>query len=127
MLGEKAVSVEFSDPDFVVLMLTPETDDSGLEKITEVLMSVPRGEAVEADTVTSFFRPEKVMSVREASMCSYEDVCIGNSVGRILARAEVSCPPAVPIVVCGERIDNRAIEMFKYYGIEKCSVIKEIE
>jgi len=46
-------------------------------------------------------------------------------VGRVLAAASVGCPPAVPIVVSGERISAEAVECFRYYGIESCSVIKE--
>ena len=45
--------------------------------------------------------------------------------GRVLAVATVGCPPAVPIVVCGERIDVSAVKCFEYYGIEKVSVVKE--
>ena len=48
------------------------------------------------------------------------DLCAG----RVLATATVSCPPAVPVVSCGELIDDTAIIAMKYYGIEKCSVVK---
>jgi arginine/lysine/ornithine decarboxylase len=37
----------------------------------------------------------------------------------------VGCPPAIPIVICGEEIDKKAISAFKYYGIEKCLVVGE--
>jgi arginine/lysine/ornithine decarboxylase len=33
---------EFSDPDYLVLMPTPETEKSGLERVTQVLESIPR-------------------------------------------------------------------------------------
>jgi arginine/lysine/ornithine decarboxylase len=36
----------------------------------------------------------------------------------------VGCPPAVPIVVSGEVIDKDIISCMKYYGIDKCNVIK---
>ena len=45
--------------------------------------------------------------------------------GKILATPTVSCPPAIPIVVCGESIDENAIKAFKYYGIKKCNIIKK--
>jgi len=47
------------------------------------------------------------------------------SAGRVLAAASVGCPPAVPIVVCGERIDESAVRAFAYYGIETCTVVSE--
>ena len=54
----------------------------------------------------------------------FERIRTEESVGRILASPDVSCPPAVPIVICGERIDSRALELFRYYGINYCDVVK---
>ena len=48
---------------------------------------------------------------------------IDESEGRILSELGVSCPPAVPIAVCGEVIDKSAVECFEYYGIDRISVI----
>ena len=45
--------------------------------------------------------------------------------GKIFASLSASCPPAVPIVVCGEEIDKNIIDLFLYYGITKCEVVKE--
>ena len=53
-----------------------------------------------------------------------EEIDVNESFGRILASPSVSCPPAVPVLVCGEVIDESAIKCFKYYGIEKCRVVK---
>ena len=41
-----------------------------------------------------------------------------------LALANVSCPPAVPIVMCGEEIDEAAQEALRRCGIEEVTVIK---
>jgi arginine/lysine/ornithine decarboxylase len=64
------------------------------------------------------------MSVREALLSPSEELPVHQCVGRVLAAATVGCPPAVPIVVSGERIDESAAECFRYYGIETCCVIK---
>ena len=53
-----------------------------------------------------------------------ETLPVAESEGRVLAAATVGCPPAVPIVVSGERIDAHAIDCFRYYGITHCSVMK---
>ena len=66
----------------------------------------------------------RAMSVRDAAFSASEEVDVDNAVGRVLSAASVGCPPAVPIVMCGEIIDIQATETFKYYGIEKCCVIK---
>ena len=67
---------------------------------------------------------EKVMSIREAAFAERETVSASDSLGRVLAAATVSCPPAVPIVVCGERIGEDAVRCFEYYGIKECIVVK---
>jgi arginine/lysine/ornithine decarboxylase len=65
------------------------------------------------------------MRLREAMFARSEQLPVGHCLGRILAVPPVGCPPAVPILVCGERVDAHAIECFAYYGIAVCSVVKE--
>ena len=64
------------------------------------------------------------MSIREAVFSESEIIGIKNALGRVCAAPTVSCPPAVPIAVSGEIIDESAIKMFDYYGIEKIEVVK---
>ena len=66
------------------------------------------------------------MAVRDAMLCESEVLTIEECVGRILAVPTVGCPPAVPILVCGEEIDEHAIRCFKYYGIDSCCVVRKI-
>jgi arginine/lysine/ornithine decarboxylase len=117
------IECEFADPDFLVLMLTPETGDGGIEKIKKAMLSVEKKEAIN-ENPPEFGLPERVMSAREAAFSEWETVSVSESEGRILAAATVGCPPAVPIVCSGERIDKKAIECFEYYGIEKTEVVK---
>ena len=46
------------------------------------------------------------------------------AVGRICAMPTVSCPPAIPIVVSGERIGPAALKLFARYGIKNVAVLK---
>ena len=63
------------------------------------------------------------MSPRDAIMSNSESVDVSQAVGRVLASPSVSCPPAIPIAVCGELITERMAECFRYYGIEKIDVV----
>ena len=63
------------------------------------------------------------MSVRKAVFSPSEVIDTEKSLGKILAKDSVACPPAVPIAVCGEKINQSAIELFKYYGITEVEVI----
>lgn len=124
MLIRQAVIPEFADADHLVLMLTPETGTEGLDRLKKVLMQIPRREALEDHAPT--LRPSRqAMSIREAMLSNSEVISVSGSKGRVLAVPTVGCPPAVPIVACGERIDSHAIECFNYYGITECCVVKE--
>ena len=63
------------------------------------------------------------MRIREAMLGICETIPVTQSEGRVLACPGVGCPPAVPIVVCGEKIDKDALKCFAYYGMETCSVV----
>ena len=66
------------------------------------------------------------MPIRDAMLSVSERIKAVNGLGRVLAGATLSCPPAVPIVVSGEIIDENAINAFEYYGIEDIEVVREV-
>ena len=123
ILQQEIVS-EFSDPDYIVFMLTPETGEAGLEKLNRAMLSIPHKSPIK-DIPHKLQKAERVMSIRDAALSAAEILPTENCCGRILAAATVGCPPAVPILVCGERIDRHAVECFKYYSIQSCSVVKK--
>ena len=124
ILREKGMECEFADPDFLVLMLTPEIGSAGLERLAQALCSVVPRPPIHCEP-PRFLPGEQAMSIREAVLSTSETVPVSQSVGRILAAATVGCPPAVPILVCGERIDDHACRCFDYYGIQTCTVVQE--
>ena len=122
LLNHHIVS-EFADPDYLVLMLTPENSPRELDALTEALLSIPRKRPILEQPPR--FRPGRwVCSPREAMLSPMETLPVAQCEGRVLAAATVGCPPAVPIVVSGERIDAHAMACFRYYGITHCSVMK---
>ena len=121
-LQQKNIICEFADPDHLVLMLTPEIGESGLQQLEEALLSLPEKAAI-CEPAPRFRPGEAKLSIREAMLSPAETLPVEQCVGRILASPSVGCPPAVPILVCGECIDRHAVECFRYYGIDRCSVI----
>jgi arginine/lysine/ornithine decarboxylase len=123
-LRERGIECEFADPDFVVMMLTPEVGREGLRQLETALCVLPKRNAI-TTTPPRLVMPKRVMSIREAMLSPCEVIPASESAGRVLAAATVGCPPAVPIVVSGERIDEDAVRCFAYYGIDTCTVVKE--
>ncbi len=123
-LRERNIECEFSDPDFLVLMLSPSMGESDLEKLSSALLSIEKRDEI-TDAPPVFSKPQKAMSIRDAVLSVSKTVFVKDSVGKILGMTSVSCPPAVPVIVSGEIIDESALSAFSYYGIEKCEVIEE--
>ena len=123
LLEKRGFVCEFADADHLVMMLTPETDEDGLSELERALMSIEKKPAI-TEQMPPVTVPERVMSVREVTFAPSEELDVAECEGRVLAAASVSCPPAIPIAVCGERIDRQVMESFLYYGITRCRVVK---
>lgn len=123
LLRQMKIEPEFADPDYVVLMLSAETDGETLSQIEQALCRIPPQPPIKEDS-PAFVPGELVLTIREAVFACSELLPVEQCLGRILAVPTVGCPPAVPILVCGERINRHAIACFAYYGIDHCFVIK---
>ncbi len=122
-LKENNIICEFYDKDHLVMMFTPEISGEDFTLIEKALTDLPRKGKIE-EYPPAVGKTERKMSIREAIMLPSVETEVENALGRVLSNATVSCPPAIPIAVCGELIDRNTIELFKYYGIEKCRVVK---
>ena len=120
ILRQKGVECEFADPDHVVFMISPATDLPFLEA---ALTAIPQKPPLTGQP-PRLYRPRKVLSIREATLSPNVILPLSQCQGRILAAATVGCPPAVPIAVCGELIDEAVLERMAYYGIATCCVVE---
>lgn len=124
LLEEKGIVCEFADPDFTVMMLTESMGENGLELLNNVLLSInKRGKITELPPKP--ISCKKIMSPKEAMFALSEELPAEECCGRVLKCDTVTCPPAIPIVICGEEITESAVKGFKYYGIKTCSVVIE--
>lgn len=123
-LAERGLVCEFADPDFTVMMLTPDHGDETLVAIEDALAALPRRAPIES-APPQIARGVRRLSPREAMLSRQESLPVDECLGRVLANPTVACPPAVPIVVSGEEIDRAAVAAFRYYGIERCTVVSD--
>lgn len=124
ILAKDGLVCEFADPDHLVLMLTPCLGSDGLTQIRQILCAVPPRSPI--TTLPPAMRSRNaVVSIRQALLSPARWLPVEHCVGKILASPSVGCPPAVPIAICGERIDQDTIDCFRYYGISQCAVISE--
>lgn len=124
ILRKQHIYVEFSDPDYTALMLSPQNSPDDLTAIRDAICNLPKCEAIRT-LPPKYAVPGRVMTPRQAILYfDTEFLPVEQCIGRICAEFAVSCPPAVPIVICGERISKEAAACMQYYGIDRCTVTK---
>lgn len=123
ILAQNNIVAEFSDPDYLTLMLTPEIDDTALSCLEKVLLSLNPKPAID-EKPPVIHLPKKIMSPKSACMSAAQTLPIDDCFGKVLALGTVGCPPAVPIIASGEEIDENVINAARYYGIKNFTVVK---
>lgn len=112
---------EYADPGFLVLMLTPENSE---QDFACILSALGRNEAPYiAYRELPLPKGEAVCSVRQALFAPQEVISVEQALGRICGAPTVSCPPAIPIAVSGERITEDTIALFRHFGFATVSVV----
>ena len=119
------IEAEFADDSILVLMVTPSTRECDLERLLNAFQKLPQKAPMPLSSIPSpHAHHAQRLSIREAIFSSCERVSVENAVGRICAAPTVACPPAVPIVMSGERITHAHTELMSYYGHSSIEVIK---
>ena len=125
LLRENGIECEYSDNDYVVMMLTMHNKDEDLDRIVDALGTNERP-AGKITGVTSDIRHDNIktaMSIRDAVFAPHEKITASQSVGRICATPTIACPPAISIAVPGEVITKELAEAFVRFDIEYVEVI----
>ena len=125
---ENYVECEFADEDYIVLMATPENSVKDFDRLVLALGEntfLQDAAGFEPKEIPLAGKAKQTMSMRDAYFSEGEMLHVHAAVGRICRMPMASCPPAIPVVVPGERIDEAAVQSFLYYGITTVDVVKE--
>lgn len=122
ILANQGIFCEFSDPDFIVFMLTPMNTPEERERLTNALIALPP-KASRKRAFPKLSPPRAGMRPHEALLSPWTFVPAAESLGRIAAGLNVACPPAVPVVSCGEIIGHEALALFAHYGVDQVAVV----
>ena len=118
------IEPEYYDGEFVSFMASSFNSCEDLEKLKAAFENMPPFKKNVRQS-RGFVNGERAMSIRDAMFAESETVSIDKAKGRICAAPTVSCPPAIPIAVSGERITQEHINLFKAYSINRIAVVKE--
>ena len=114
---------EFYDSEYLVLMITPENSEKDFERLSLAWDTILPRQALPSSTY-ALEKGKTFLSIRKAMLGAQEIIPVEKALGRICASPTVSCPPAVPIVISGEKITAEAIEILRLYGSETVAVCK---
>lgn len=121
ILKKNNVICEFYDPDYTVLMPNLENPPTITDTLYNILKRIPKRLEIK-EPPPQIPHSEFVMSPREALLQKSVRLPVEECLNKVFTGINVACPPAIPIVVCGERITRAAIQALKYYGAEYCEV-----
>ena len=119
-LRNGAVEPEYADPEHVVLMVSP---DNSPEDHSALLDALGCGELSAPSPDARVIRGIPAMTIREALLSPRQTVRPEEAAGRICADVSAACPPAVPLVMPGERILEEHISLFRRFGLPSVSVV----
>ena len=122
-LRRGGLECEYADSEFAVFMISAETGQGELDTLLKLMGKNDSG--VRPPLKLRKSAPKQLMTVRQALFSPQEFIPVSQASGRICAAPTVSCPPAIPIAVSGERIDEASVELFKHYGVEQIAVVKQ--
>ena len=125
LLHRDGIECEFADRRYLVLMPSAETTEQAWQRLLSALRGIPPRKPLD-EKAPALPVPEKVLFIREAMLSPQETLPVREAVGRVLADACVSCPPAVPVLIAGERITPDAAACMAYYGAAECCVVKNV-
>ncbi|MDE7093760.1 MAG: aminotransferase class V-fold PLP-dependent enzyme [Oscillospiraceae bacterium] len=117
------IECEYADKTCLVLLLSPMMTEEDFARLEFACMDC---EVIPAESAPELPLPLKqVYSMRESAFAPWEVIHLEQAEGRICATVQVPCPPAVPIVMSGERLTKDWIKIMKFYHLEKIAVMCE--
>lgn len=121
LLRRGAVECEYADPDWVVLMFTPENREEDFRRVAAAL---GQSRPLPPRPAPRFTPPDTAGNIRDAIFSPHETLPVHEAVGCVCGAPTVSCPPAVPIVCSGEVIGEKEVLLLEYYGVDRVEVVR---
>lgn len=122
------IEPEFADGDYLVLMVSTELEEKDFCRLEEAFSYLAcKCKKIQTNSASLPLpeKPEKTVPIREAVFSDSEIIPVAEAEGRVCASPTVSCPPAVPVVMSGEKISKSSIDLMLHYGIDRVEVISE--
>lgn len=127
-LRQYNIECEYAEQNFLTLMLSPANSKNDFIRIENAFAELAELKPPSSPQLSSLpkFVPEVACSIREAVLAPQELIPIEKAEDRIMGIPVGGCPPAVPLIMSGERIPKQAIDLWRSYHVETVSVVLEL-
>ena len=123
LLRTNGAECEMADDNFTVLLFSAVTTPEDCQRAEISLELIPRREALPMIKYP-VIKPRKELHLREAVFRKQKSVPVSQAAGKICGGIQTPCPPCIPVVMPGERIDKETAEALKLYGVKTISVLE---
>lgn len=119
---KQKIEPEFISNMYIVFLISPFNSDEDISKLSNSILSLKPKPFIKSK-VFSMSAPEKVLSPNSSIFSTSKFLPIESSLNHIVADTIVTCPPGIPLIMPGEKINNFVIEHLKNSGIKRIKVI----
>lgn len=124
VLRSQNIECEYADHTCIVLLLSPVMEERDFVRLQAALEQCTPLPAAEIPPLPA--PAEQVVPMREAALAPWEEIPLEQAENRICGPVQVPCPPAVPLMVSGERITREWIAYLRWYGMENVLAVRLI-
>ena len=123
---ENKVEPEFYGENFVVLIPSPLNTKHDFYNLKKAIRSLPKRKICFFENTNFDFSLPKILCSLHEAVFERKSVYVNteNALGLVAAKAENICPPGIPIVIPGEEINKKTIEILKRNRITEVKVLK---
>lgn len=108
------VEPEFCDGQNAVFISTPFNTQEDFDRLKKAVSALRR--STPPPKQPPYILPEKVCSPRRALLGKTESVPLAQAAGRIAADTVCPCPPGIPVIMPGERINPKILSLLEQGG-----------
>lgn len=123
LLRSHGAECELADDNYVVLLFSGITTIEDCQRAEISLELIPRREAL-PPVKYPVIKPKKELSIRQAVFRKQKTIPVAEAAGRVCGGIQTPCPPCIPVIMPGERIDSEVAEALKLYGVKTVSVLE---
>jgi len=123
ILRKEKIEPEMADETVVVFMFSPKNTNKDFFRLKKALFKLELRQEIIVENIAPT-KPKKALEIKDAMLAKRKTVKTSHSLGKILASTSISCPPAIPIAISGEIVDQDVILQLQKYGIDEIEIIE---